>query len=400
MDQQTTSGRPGLDAYGTNRASRLRSGRELLVHADLHNHTQLSDGVGAPERAFASLRDAGLDVAAITDHAVFAAGVDDLLDLPWVRRISGIDQTAWRRLRELADGANQEGAFVALRGFEWSHPLLGHVNVWDSERYTDPFRTFDTDLSRLYDWLADPAGGADGLAGFNHPGGRGNLLVFAGFEHVPAVSDQLVGLEVFNKKADYLFEGTDAGGTSPLVSCLDRGWRPGLLGVSDEHGNDWGRPEGKGRTGLYVDELSRHGVRRALSARQAFATRERGLRVDATLAGRPMGTAVRLPGPGPSRLSVELDVDRGEAWWGRRLSVQLLRPGQPMPTLVGVTEITVPRPDQPLPAWEVALDPADGAWAVLRISDPATTADQRAEGSWVELGASVAYASPWWLETP
>ncbi len=390
----------GPDAYGTSRTSRLRAGGELLVHADLHNHTRLSDGAGEPERAFASLRAAGLDVAAITDHAVFAAGVDDLLDLPWVTRISGIDQEAWRRLRELADAAHEDGAFVALRGFEWSHPLLGHVNVWGSERYTDPFRTFDTDMTRFYDWLADPDGGADGLAGFNHPGGRSGLLVFAGFEPRPAVTDRLVGLEMFNKRLDYLYQGTDEGGTSPLVRCLDHGWRPGLLGVSDEHGDDWGRPEGKGRTGLYVDALTRAGVRRALSARQAFATRERGLRLDATLAGRPLGTEVRLPAPGPARLRVELDVDRGEAWWGRPLSAQLLRPGEPMPTLVAVTEITVPRPDEPLPAWDVELDPADGSWAVLRVSDPAAPADQRARGPWAELGSTVAYASPWWLRAP
>ncbi len=55
-----------------------------------------------------------------------------------------------------------------------------------------------------------------------------------------------------------------AGRPSPLVACLEQGWRPGLVGVSDEHGRTWGTFDGKGRTGLYVGELTRAGVREAL----------------------------------------------------------------------------------------------------------------------------------------
>ena len=57
------------------------------------------------------------------------------------------------------------------------------------------------------------------------------------------------------------------------MQCLDAGWTPGLIGVTDEHGRDWGHPEGKGRTGLFVTELSRSGVREALSNRRSFAAR-------------------------------------------------------------------------------------------------------------------------------
>jgi predicted metal-dependent phosphoesterase TrpH len=48
--------------------SRLVPG-PFLAHADLHNHTRLSDGRGDPAAAFPALRAAVLDVAAITDHA-------------------------------------------------------------------------------------------------------------------------------------------------------------------------------------------------------------------------------------------------------------------------------------------------------------------------------------------
>ncbi|MGH3945742.1 MAG: hypothetical protein ACRDSI_11945, partial [Pseudonocardiaceae bacterium] len=62
---------PGPEG-GAARDSRISRGT-VLVHADMHNHTLLSDGAGDPEAAFPSMRDAGLDVAALTDHAIRGA---------------------------------------------------------------------------------------------------------------------------------------------------------------------------------------------------------------------------------------------------------------------------------------------------------------------------------------
>ncbi len=60
------------DAWGTDRYSRLFPG-PVLVHADLHNHTMLSDGAGDPAEAFGSMRAAGLDVAAIRELSLLTA---------------------------------------------------------------------------------------------------------------------------------------------------------------------------------------------------------------------------------------------------------------------------------------------------------------------------------------
>jgi hypothetical protein len=387
------------DAWGTSRQSRLFPG-PWLVHADLHNHTWLSDGAGDPEKAFASMQAAGLDVAAITDHSRWASAFLGLVGAPgW----TGIDDRAWRRTASLADEANLDGEFVALRGFEWSHAAFGHMNVWDSQRFTDPLRTFPT-MGRFWRWLE--VRGQDGLVGFNHPGtGR---LRFGGFGYRPAMAERLVSLEIFNKTHDYLFKGTDRGRQSPLSQCLDAGWRVGLLGVTDEHGADWGQPEGKGRAGLYVSNLSRRGVLEALAARRFFASRVKGLRVDAALtsltspeAGSPrrrlrMGSTV-AHGAGPAL--VQVDLDRGEAWWGRRLNVQVLRPGRGrrLPSLQAAVEVRLPSPDDPVTAFEVDLDPAEGGWLVLRVSDPSEAADPRATGEYAELGRGIAYTSPFWL---
>jgi hypothetical protein len=387
------------DAWGTSRASRLFPAWRL-AHADLHNHTRLSDGAGDPRLAFASMREAGLDVASLTDHSRWASVFLDRFKAPgW----TGMDERGWRQTISLAEAAHVDGEFVALHGFEWSHAVQGHMNVWNGRRFTDPLRTAPT-MGRFWHWLEGP--GDDGLVGFNHPGtGR---FRFDGFAYRPAMARRLVSLELFNKLEDYLLKGTDRGLESPLNQCLNAGWRVGLLGVTDEHGADWGRPDGKGRAGLWVRELTRTGVLEALAARRFFASRVKGLRVDAALTslagageGPPerarMGTAVVHPG-GPVR--IEVDLDRGQAWWGRRHNLQVLRPGLRLPTLAAAVEVVLPGPDEPVAALELELDPADGDWVVVRVTDPAEPSDPRAAGEWARLGRAIAYTSPFWLERP
>ena len=380
---------PGDDAWGTSRRSRLFGG-PFLVHADLHNHSWFSDGAGDPARAFPSLRAAGLDVAALTDHSRWSGVFLGLVKAPGP---AGIDRRDWARAGELADRADRPGEFVALRGFEWSHGLHGHMNVWGSRDWTEPLRTFGPAMGTFWRWLER----REGLVSFNHPG-TGGRLRFGHFGYRPAMAPRLVGLEMFNKTNDYLFQDTDRGGLSPLVECLDAGWRPGLLGVTDEHGADWGRPDGKGRAGLYVHELTRAGVLEALAARRVFASRVKGLRLDAAVDGVRMGGELRLDGARPVR--VELDLDRGPAWRGRPLHVQVLRPGRPLPALAATVELRMPPPGGPPAAFELRLDPAAGPWMVLRVCDPAGPPDPRARAPLADAGRAIAYASPFWLRAP
>ena len=391
--------RPGT---GASRTSRITRGTHLL-HADLHNHTLLSDGDGDPALAFDSMRAAGLDVAALTDHATLSDNLlGDVLTglLPAeYTQLAGLTRQGWARTGRLADAADRPGRFTAIRGFEWSEPLLGHVNVWFSEHYVDVLQAGT--MRPFYEWLRrDPDvtgtglvdGGADALAGFNHPGREPGR--FEEFAFDPRLVGRFVSMEIFNRGDDYLFEGYADGRPSPLCACLNAGWRTGLTGVTDEHGTDWGFPEGKGRTGLWVREHSRAGVREALLARRFFATRTSGLRLDATLEmqgrTRRMGSTVPVA-DGVARFRV--DLDRGPSWRGRRLHVQVLRPGPEVPEVVEVVPFRVGRPV----TFRTRLSAADGDWVVLRIADPAqpnaTPGPQGHPGN--ELG--VAYTSPWWL---
>jgi hypothetical protein len=364
---RAVDGRPTRIA-GAARASAISQGT-TLVHADLHNHTLMSDGDGDPALAFASMREAGLDVAALTDHATLFA-------------INGISRAEWNRTAQLADAADVPGTYTAIRGFEWSHPLLGHVNVWFSGDYRDLGGS--PGMGSLYEWIER----SNGISGFNHPGRE--LFRFDDFRFRASMRDQMVGLEMFNRGDDYLFDGWSSGRSSPLNACLNGGWRTGLTGVTDEHGTDWGFPEGKGRTGLWVVENTRGGVLEAMRARRFFATRVSGLRLDATAAGVRMGGTLPVA---RGDVRFVLDLDRGPDWAGKPLTVQVLRPGSRAPEVAEVIETAAGRVTE----FTVPLDVADGTWVVLRIADPTQPNATPGPAGHPGNDFGVAYSSPWWL---
>ena len=354
---------------GAARVSRLTQGT-TLVHTDLHNHTAMSDGDGDPELAFASMRDAGLDVAALTDHATLLS-------------IEGLSSAEWDRTGQLADAANDPGAYTAIRGFEWSHPLQGHANVWFTEDWVDLGGAGSPDS--LYSWLQ----GREAVASFNHPGRESGM--FDNFSFSAGALEKMVGLEMFNRGDDYLFDGWAGSGRSPLVACLNAGWRTGLTGVTDEHGTDWGFPEGKGRSGLWVTENTRAGVFEAMRARRFFATRVSGLRLDAVANGVQMGGTL---GVASGDVEFTVDLDRGPDWEDKPLNIQVLRPGSDAPAVADVIETQAGR----LTEFTVPLNADDGDWVVLRISDPALANPSPGPADHPCNDWGVAYSSPWWLQ--
>ncbi|MGW2057718.1 CehA/McbA family metallohydrolase [Streptomyces sp. NPDC001840] len=370
-DTRTASGTAPTPRAGASRTSLVTQGTRL-VHADLHNHTLMSDGDGDPALAFASMRDAGLDVAALTDHATLFG-------------ISGLSQSEWDRTRQLADAADDPGTYTAIRGFEWSNPFIGHTNVWFTEQFVDLGGAIS--MSALYNWL----GSRDGVAGFNHPGREAGR--FDNFAYVAAAREKMVSVEMFNRGDDYLFDGWADHGSSHLNACLNAGWRTGITGVSDHHGTEWGHPEGVGRAGLWVTENTRAGVLEALRARRFFASRYSGLRLDATANGVQMGGVLPLAsGSGDVRFAV--DLDRGPEWAGKPLNVQVLRPGTDAPVVADVIETT----SGSLVEFTVPLGVEDGTWVVLRISDPSQPNGQPGPAGHPCNDLGVAYSSPWWLQ--
>lgn len=212
-----------------------------------------------------------------------------------------------------------------------------------------------------------------------------------------------MSLELFNRREDYLFKNLAAGLPSPLVACLNAGWRVGIIGVTDEHGTEWGSEVGKGRAGVWVRTLQRHGVREALLARRVFATREAGLRMAATADGVPMGGTVA---PRRRTVSFALDLDLGPELAGTPAAVQVLRPGTQVPEVVEVlggvagSRISIEpyRSKRRNPVrFSLPLDPDDGDWVVLRVADPSRANDAPAPFDHPCNDWGLAYSSPWWL---
>jgi hypothetical protein len=145
-----------------------------------------------------------------------------------------------------------------------------------------------------------------------------------------------------------------------------------------------------------VHEHSREGVREALNARRTFATREVGLRLDATLDGRRMGSQLSAAGSGAVELAVDL---AGSTYVGREVDLQLLTSagavGQgPSPEVAVVQRVAATV--GAVSRVEVALPDAAG-WVLLRVADTRRGYGRPAAAGHPAATWALAYASPWYL---
>jgi len=431
------SGSPGASRY-----SKLHDRSLMLVHTDLHNHSFISgDAEGDPYKSLTNIRAGGIDVACMTEHAVSGKDHGELTCPTWqdggCRFIEGINSTDWQTMAQIADKAYDPGHFVSFRGFEYSTPTIGHINVWFGSDFTDPAhelalatpralsemdRVFpqsqpiadqfenapDTALIvPFYEWLSSPpgsfpfGGGNDAIASFNHPGYFGN---FQDFMYHAGAAQHIYLMEGFNSitynqnqndghnATDFFWYGRDHGLPQPFNACFNAGWRVGFTGVSDEHSGHYGQL-GKGRGGLWVTGLTRQAVRKGIISRRSFGTREPGLRIDATANGVPMGSAMKHA----SKLSIKLDIDRGPAWTGKKLYVQVVGPGGGDPKLLDVMEIHVPSSSAPPVSFTAH---PNGNWLFLRITDPERPLDPLGVAPFEQkrYGGATAYVSPWFFD--
>lgn len=255
----------------------------VFLRGDLHAHTCYSDGEGTPAQAFALAKaQTGLDFFAVTEHS-------EWLEFPFCAdaacALTPLDcfasplpeRTEWDDVLAQAEAAT-DGDFIALRGFEWSHPHWGHMNVVGSSRYLSFLAT--PAMPAFYAWLAlpPPVGGSDGVASFNHPGREAGM--FDGFAHSDLGEPEVQLLEVYNR--GNLYE-------AQYYEALDAGWMVAATGVSDSHSPQaWLRV--RGQTVVLAEERTRAGVLGALDAMRTFATNDPDLEVVLRVNGALMGS--------------------------------------------------------------------------------------------------------------
>lgn len=248
----------------------------------LHAHSNLSDGSGGPEEAYAHARDAaGLDFFALTDHGV------NMLFWPW-------ESNKYDRLLSAADQYDAPGSYAALYGFEWSHPLLGHINVMNVRSFTHVLRRIT--LNSIYRWIGDRV---YSIARYNHPGRQDSTNdEFKHFRYESYVANNMVGLEVWNKGHDfdeqfYLCTWGSCQAPTFMSEGIRKGWRLGPLGGGDNHHREWGTNTDF-RVAVLSTQLNRNAIVNAYFDRRFYATEDKNMLLDIRVGGNPMGS--RLTG--------------------------------------------------------------------------------------------------------
>jgi hypothetical protein len=372
----------------------------------LHTHTGYSDGMPdtTPADAYARARDVEkLDFLAVTEHSetlptfstfsdkclpteggtiVECALIGDEGDPPDVNGpVKALNKWDAQRKMAVAETKLEPKPFLALRGFEWSSDVFGHMNVYFSRNYTSWMADGGAAaMETFYQWLQTPAalgGGADGLATFNHPGAK--TMCKQGLEDVPgteefcasnpldnwnhfapvsALDDHIVGIEIYNRTRNY---------EPYVVEALDKGWHLGMIGAEDIHELDWGAAR-YAKTAFLAPRLTLSDLKEAMRARRTYATLDKAIRINFTADGRPMGS--RIPG---STADLVVEVDGGDS-----ARIELITNGGNL-----VASANRPSPeDGPRLEEHVAVSGAE-QWFMVRVLS--------------STGQAVAYSSPVWV---
>ncbi len=261
----------------------------------LHNHSGYSDGWPGtiPADYYASGKHFGLDFLSGSEHSDTAAvpvtASDGCLGELITQCVAydGVNSLRkWDATLEQAHAAT-DANFTGIRGFEWTSDRYGHINVYFSKNDTNAkidggYVSMDT----FYNWFTrDPSllGGSDGLATFNHPGGKSlegqtnidgidrESINWNDFAYVPAADDRMVGIELFNDFDEY---------DRYYAHALDKGWHIGAVGAEDLHGipdsdgrNEQGGPQWA-KTVILANDRSETSLKDAMHARHFYAIRD------------------------------------------------------------------------------------------------------------------------------
>ncbi len=245
-----------------------------ILWGDIHSHSALSDGTGAPADLYAFARDvAGLDVCSVTDHD--AHGLFPLTE-----------RGGWEAVRRATQAAHEPGRFVTLLGYEWTSWTWGHRNVYypGSEGDVFDFRSPESDTpEKLWARIA-PFGG---LTIPHHPAGGPIAVDWS----VPSDEERERVVEICSIHGSSEFPGAERAIYRPVEGAFVRdafnlGHRLGIVASGDTHdGHPGMRSVGSSTNGLAAfraGHRTRDAVLSAIRQRRVYGTS--GARI--LLAGR------------------------------------------------------------------------------------------------------------------
>ncbi|MEM7346617.1 MAG: lamin tail domain-containing protein, partial [Chloroflexota bacterium] len=314
---------------------------------NLHAHSTYSDGSGPPHYAFDLARAAGLHFYGLTDHGWWLV------------------QNEWDQTQIQAVDATVPNEFIALRGIEWTHDSLGHINIFNTNTLTQRTNPLFSDLSGFYTWLA---ANPTVIAQFNHPdpsyGGT-----FANFAHHPAAAPMITMQEIGNNAQHY---------TTYEASFLQSnfaGWRTAPTNNSDSHGAKWGT-DTNARTGIIAPALTETDLLDAMRARRIFATEDSNLAVALRVDGAWMGSV--LPQTGHLNVTVDVVDFDSEPFTLALYDTNLLLETVPVAPLTGQSTLSTTSMQ-----WSTTINAKPGHFFWVKIT--------QADGD-------IAYSAPVWID--
>ncbi|MEW6069673.1 MAG: lamin tail domain-containing protein, partial [Candidatus Thermoplasmatota archaeon] len=226
-----------------------------------HCHTELSDGEGTPDEAYAWARDtAKIDALMISDHS-------HMLDSDTAADPNAEITQIWNS----ANTYNSDGVFVAICGQENGNlgdKGFGHHNAYNTNVVMRP-QTYQANGDVRHNWTnaTNWLINNNTLSHFCHP--RIDYGTnFDAFRYIPAADPYMFGLELLNGKRSEDYEDY-------YIQCLDKGWHVGALGSQDNHHKWWGNQANNyGKIPLTVfiaPSLTRANTLEALRTMQIYA---------------------------------------------------------------------------------------------------------------------------------
>ena len=326
-----------------------RAGIPSILWADLHGHSNLTDGTGTPEDFYRYARDvAGLDVAALTDHD------------HWGMRFLDANPELWKRIGHAVADAHEPGRFVALLGYEWTSWLHGHRHVLYFEDEGPIFssieaqRRFETP-SQLWDALRGRR-----VLTFAHHSAGGAISTNWDYAPDPELEPvtEIVSVHGSSEAPDSPRPIYSPVAGNYVRDALGRGYVLGLIGSGDSHDGHPGltqlsHPSRNGGLAAIVGaERTRESVLAALRERRVYATNGARIFLRTTLDGEyEMGSLLPPHGREAAdshtldvRVASLAPIDRvdvvrsgkvalslggeGRTEWSTRLELSALEPGE------------------------------------------------------------------------
>lgn len=258
-----------------------------ILWADLHGHTNWSDGTGVPEDYLLYARDvAGLDVAALTDHD------------HWGTPFFDASPERWKETRELTERFYVPGRFVTVLGFEWTNWIYGHRHVLYFDSVGDVISSVNP-ATETPDQLWDALRGRPAMTIAHHSAG-GPVSIDWSFAPDPVLEPvtEVVSAHGSSEAPDSPTPIYDAVAGNWVRDQLAKGYLLGFIGSGDSHDGHPGYAQfmsvSGGLAAIFSEDRTREGVLEALRARRSYATNGARIVLRASLGGRRMGEALSI----------------------------------------------------------------------------------------------------------